>query len=368
MVRVVYDYSAFTRQFYGGVSRYFVELARAFSKSEQINLRIVAPFFINRYLGELDPELVQGRQIRHVPREVGRFLNFVNHVVVQVDSARIQPDVLHETYFSSPVRALGSSCPRVITVHDMIHEKYPEHFSPRDRTSIRKLQAIERADHIICVSDTTRKDLLDITGVTSNKVSVVHHGFRRDCPVVGSDYAEQQVPYILYVGVRGGYKNFSKLLEAYASNSFLNTHFRMVCFGGGKFCRSELGYMKSLGLAPDRVVWAGGSDNELTSYYARAAAFVCPSLYEGFGMPLLEAMDSGCPIVCSNSGSIPEIVGSAAEFFDPRGVESISSAIENVVGSIARSTKLRNMGVRRLEDFSWQKCAEETLAVYSAVA
>lgn len=366
-MKVVYDYSAFTRQFYGGVSRYFVELAREFSMSEQISLRIVAPFFINRYLSELDAELVQGRQIRHLPREIGRILNLLNRAVIQCDSVRIQPDVLHETYFAPPVRALGGTCPRVITIHDMIHEKFPDHFSSRDRTSIRKLHAIERADHIICVSDATRKDLLDITGVASGKVSVVHHGFRHESPTASSGYAKQNIPYILYVGVRGGYKNFSRLLQSFAKNSFLNRQFQLVCFGGGKFRRSELRYMKSLGLASDRVVWAGGSDNELRLFYAGAAAFVCPSLYEGFGMPLLEAMDGGCPIVCSNSGSIPEVVGSAAEFFDPLGVESISSAVENVVGSVARSSELRNMGRRRLADFSWKKCAEETLAIYSAV-
>jgi glycosyltransferase involved in cell wall biosynthesis len=328
----------------------------------------MAPFFINRYLAELGPDIVHGRQVVNVPREMGRFLNLLNRAVLHFESAKMHPDVLHETYFTSPESVWGRDVPRVITVHDMIHEKFPDYFSSRDRTSVRKLQAVERADHIICVSNNTRNDLLEISGVPPTKVSVVHHGYeRKSLPQVSPGFSGQ-APYILYVGLRGGYKNFSGLLGAYAANSFLKGQFRLVCFGGGKFRRSELGYIKSLGLEPGCVDWVGGSDEELTAYYAHAAAFVYPSLYEGFGMPLLEAMDAGCPVVCSNTGSIPEVAEDAAEFFDPMSIESISLALQRVVSSDARSVQLRNNGYRRLADFSWESCAERTLAAYHSVA
>jgi glycosyltransferase involved in cell wall biosynthesis len=249
----------------------------------------------------------------------------------------------------------------------MIHERFPEYFPGWDRTAITKQRAVERADHVICISENTRRDLLEICDIRPERVSVVHLGF--NSPQTQSIPAGSLIdgPYLLHVGIRSGYKNFQRLLVAYAGNPALHERYRLVCFGGRKFSHAEEHQRKALGLAEDRLVWLGGSDSVLMQLYRHAAAFVYPSLYEGFGIPPLEAMAHDCPVVCSNSGSIPEVVGDAGEFFDPCDTAAIAQAIGNVAGSQARADELRTLGRQRITRFTWEQCASGTHAVYSAL-
>jgi glycosyltransferase involved in cell wall biosynthesis len=138
----------------------------------------------------------------------------------------------------------------------------------------------------------------------------------------------------------------------------------MICFGGGDFRADELELMRNLSINPDRIEQVGGGDNVLAGYYRNAAAFVYPSLYEGFGIPPLEAMALGCPVICSNTSSIPEVVGDAGEYFDPGQVESIRASIENVLQSSGRRAELIGRGSRKCADYSWDRCASETLEIY----
>jgi glycosyltransferase involved in cell wall biosynthesis len=366
-MRILYDYQAFSRQFYGGVSRYFVELARLLSRINDTEVKILAPLYINHYLKELDPGIVSGRQIVQAPKAAGKLFNIYNRAATRCQAASYRPDIFHETYYAQQSIPLRSNQARVITVYDMIHERYPEYFPAWDRTAATKQRAVKRADHVICISETTRRDLLEISNLGPDNVSVVHLGF--DSPQTQNTLAEPVVdgPYLLHVGIRSGYKNFQRLLDAYACNPTLYKQYRLVCFGGGKFSHAEVQQRKTLGLAEDRLVWKGGSDSVLMQLYQHATAFVYPSLYEGFGIPPLEAMAHDCPVVCSTGGSISEVVGDAGEFFDPRDTTAIAQAIVNVAGSPERSAELRALGRRRIASFTWEKCASETYAVYSAL-
>jgi len=367
-VRILYDHPAFTRQFYGGISRYFVEIAKRLSIAEDTEVRIVAPFHINHYLQELDPEIVSGRKLSRAPKAVGKLLNVYNSIAIRSLAANYDPDILHETYFSKHSVALRNNQARVVTVYDMIHERFPHYFSAWDRTSENKRLAIERADHVICISENTRRDLLDFVNVKSDKVSVVHLGF--DAQQSNCTSAERLIdePYLLHVGIRSGYKNFQRLLEGYASSRILHESYRLVCFGGGDFSRAEIQQIQDLKLPKDRLVWMGGSDSVLMNLYTHAAAFVYPSLYEGFGIPPLEAMAHGCPVVCSSGSSISEVVGDAGEFFDPRDSAAITHALEEVTGSPSRAAALVDSGRQRLKRFTWEQCANGTHDVYSALA
>jgi glycosyltransferase involved in cell wall biosynthesis len=173
--------------------------------------------------------------------------------------------------------------------------------------------------------------------------------------------------YILYVGARGGYKNFTNFLRAYSSSPSLRGTFGVVCFGGGEFCLSERKLLASLGLGEDKIVQLPGDDSVLAGLYSRAAVLVYPSLYEGFGIPPLEAMSFDCPVICSNTSSLPEVVGDAAELFDPSEPENIRIAIERVVMSAARTNALIALGRERIKNFSWDRCARETFTVYQRV-
>lgn len=366
-MRILYDYQAFSRQFYGGVSRYFVELARLLSRLDDAEVKILAPLYINHYLKELGPDIVSGRQISRVPKAAGKLFNIYNRAATRYHIANYRPTIMHETYFSQQATPLHSNQARVVTVYDMIHERFPEYFPRWDKTTATKRLAVARADHVICISDTTRRDLLEIDNVRPDKVSVVHLGF--DSPHAEDIPTESLIdgPYLLHVGIRSGYKNFQRLLEAYACNPALHKQFRLVCFGGGKFSHTEEQQRKKLHLEKDRLMWMGGKDSVLMQLYRHAAAFIYPSLYEGFGIPPLEAMAHDCPVVCSTGGSISEVVGDAGEFFDPFDTATISKAIENVTGSQAHASELRALGRQRIRRFTWEQCASGTHAVYSAL-
>lgn len=366
-MRILYDFQAFTRQFYGGVSRYFVELARLLSRLEDTEVKVLAPLYINHYLKELDPGIVSGRQVTHAPKAAGKLFNIYNRAIMRHQAAGYRPDIVHETYYAKQSIPLHRNQSRIITVYDMIHEHFPEYFPHWDKTAATKHQAVARADHVICISENTRRDLLEIANVSPEKVSVVHLGFAS--PLAQGAPTEPLIdgPYLLHVGIRSGYKNFQRLLEAYAGNPSLHKEYRLVCFGGGKFSHVEERQRKILGLAEDRLVWMGGSDSVLMQLYRHASAFVYPSLYEGFGIPPLEAMAHDCPVICSTGGSISEVVGNAGEFFDPCNTSSITRAIENVLGSQDYAAELRTLGRQRITHFTWEKCASCTHAIYSEV-
>ena len=135
-------------------------------------------------------------------------------------------------------------------------------------------------------------------------------------------------------------------------------------FGGGGLTSFEHQLVVASGLRPGQVTHMGGEDETLAALYKQAAALIYPSLYEGFGIPPLEAMAVGCPVICSNSSSLPEVVGEAAETFDPSNEESMRAAIEHVLGSPSRRNVLIEAGWARYPLFTWEKCAQETEAIY----
>jgi glycosyltransferase involved in cell wall biosynthesis len=280
---------------------------------------------------------------------------------------RFRPDIVHETYYSAWSSAPSKS-KVVLTVYDMIHERFPENFSVLDPTRLEKALAVSRADHVICISEQTRRDLIEFLGVPAAKTSVVHLGFalpREDDPNSPLDVSIR--PYLLHVGSRSGHKNFDLLLQAYGSSSKLKAEYDLICFGGGDFTSREGEAIMSRGLGGGGVRQVSGDDRMLAAYYRNARAFVYPSRYEGFGIPPLEAMSFGCPVVCSNVSSIPEVVGDAAEMFDPLDVNSIRTSIEKVVEDDGRRMELIGRGAKRLTAFSWKRCAEQTLEVYRKI-
>jgi len=365
-MRILYDSQIFSSQVYGGISRYFIELIRRMDNREGVDAKIMAPLYINSYVRELNNCIMSGLHFPHIPK-IGRLLKAFNQIASRKRIGGLLPDIVHETYYSDNPPIMCEGAKTVITVYDMIHERFPQYFSARDMTAQIKKRAVERADHVICISETTRKDLLEITGINPDKVSAVHLGFNLTVTQEEHDEIAINSPYLLYVGERGGYKNFVRLLKAYGKNPTLHKDYKLVCFGGGKLTQTEQQLRKKLGLSKDRLFWLGGSDRILARLYHHAAAFVYPSLYEGFGIPPLEAMSYGCPVVCSNGGSIVEVVGEAGEYFDPYDEDAISHAIEQIISSQKRTDALRALGKKRIICFSWDACADETYKIYKSL-
>jgi glycosyltransferase involved in cell wall biosynthesis len=171
-------------------------------------------------------------------------------------------------------------------------------------------------------------------------------------------------PYLLYVGQRNGYKNFSRTVQAYAASARLRNDFDLIAFGGPPFTPAEVSLMEGLGLREGSVRHTRGSDTELAEAYRHARALLFTSSYEGFGIPPLEAMACGCPVVCSGKGSVAEVVASAGEYCDPEQADSMREATVRVCYDSIRRDELIRVGLERAKMFSWGRCADETLAVY----
>jgi glycosyltransferase involved in cell wall biosynthesis len=256
----------------------------------------------------------------------------------------------------------------VVTVFDMIHEIYPSYFQDSADVTRKKRAAVRLADEVLCISRSTANDLVDKFGVPPEKIRVTYLG-------ASSTFSEADIPaemqstistrpYILYVGTRDGHKNFSRAITAYAQSARLLRDFDFVAFGGHALGVNDFELFRSLGIPSNRVRRQAGSDFELAKAYRQARALIYPSEYEGFGIPLLEAMCSDCPVVCSNASSIPEVVGEAGEYFDPLRVDGIQSALERVCYSESRRAELIVLGRRQQALFSWDKCVTETCKAY----
>lgn len=369
-MNIVYGYNIFSWQRYGGISRYFYEIANRIAALPENKVEIFAPLYVNEYF--TNDSMVRPWGIKTIPFLGSQHVNIIqstNHYLSRILLKRRHGvDIYHETYYS-----MSDYCPfsakRIVTVYDMIHEKYSEYFPDASMVHQMKSLAVRRADHVICISENTKRDLIELLVVPEEKITVVYLG----CSLAKSDKQKArnpfpcQKPFILFVGDRSGYKNFERFLLAYASSSFLKSEFDVICFGGGELSPSHSALIQSLDIAKGSVRHLAGNDDILSGLYLSATAFVYPSLYEGFGIPLLEAMSLGCPVVCANTSSIPEVVGDAAELFDPYDESAMGSAIERVVSTPQYATMLVEKGRRRASLFSWEKCVRDTLCVYHNV-
>ncbi|RUL76746.1 glycosyltransferase family 4 protein [Dyella choica] len=364
-MKIIYDHQIFIRQKYGGISRYFFELASRIPSMQGNHADIFAPLHINAYLGDGAQSTSRGVRLSKF-RGSTVALDLFNGIAGSFSvKNRRDIDIVHRTYYA-PTSYAPARSKRVLTVFDMIHERFPESLKDNGKTAAMKQAAVRNADHIICISENTRRDLIEILDVPERMTSVVYLGHSLiGKATAGSGYQPPcHKPYLLYVGNRGGYKNFMNLIAAYGQSRALRNSFAMIFFGGGGFTDDERQAMRSHGMSMEDAIHVEGGDEVLASLYSGAAAFIYPSLYEGFGIPPLEAMAHGCPVLCSGTSSLPEVVGEAAELFDPHDPNDICAAIERVVSSEQRSSTLIARGHEQIKRFSWKKCAIETLDQY----
>lgn len=368
MIVVAYDYQIFACQEYGGVSRTVCEQAKALSALPDIRVSVVAPRFCNSYLRQLRE---QGALDIH-----GTFEAFTPGCVPGLLDAcrkesrnrleKLRPDIVHESYATLPPPEKGSA-PVVVVIHDMIHELFPSACHPADKTSQAKKLALARADHVVCVSESTRRDLLSCFDLPEAMISVAHNGVSTLPPPEPPSDREggdllRRTPFLLFVGHRGGYKNFKTLLRAYAQSPTLR-ELPLACFGGGDFSSTEREALDKARVS-GTVLQLSGRDAQLSWLYQNAALFVYPSRYEGFGLPPLEAMSAGCPVACGNGGSLPEVVGDAALLFDPNSPEDMAHAIKRALNSATLRAELSRRGRERADMFTWDKNADIMRGIY----
>jgi glycosyltransferase involved in cell wall biosynthesis len=364
-VRIAFDHQAFCLQKSGGISRYFFKLAEGLA-NEQENVGVFSPLYRNTYARQLANNTMHGAYIKDYPARCADVAVALNGMVARRQLRAWRPDIVHETYFSNH-RSGATNTPTVLTIFDMIGELGLDGATPTsaELRASKKYAAVKRADHVICISEHTRQDLIRLYDVPPEKTTTIHLG----CEVQRSISITTPVhtPYLLYVGLRAGYKNFNRFLHAVASSKQLKHSFDIVAFGGGKFSDVELAALRELNFTANQVRQIEGDDNCLASYYTHASALVYPSVYEGFGLPPLEAMAYQCPVVSSQASVMPEIISDAAEFFDPLNIEAMATAIERVVSSSVRAQELVDRGLERIQQFTWNKCVQRHIDLYAAL-
>lgn len=286
---------------------------------------------------------------------------------------RLLPDVelFHATeHLLLPLRG----APTVLTVHDLIFRLFPEHHKRLNYWYLNATMPLycRRATAIITVSAATRRDLMRLYGVPEAKITVVHEAaaphFAPATPdQVTAARARYGLPerYILRVGTIEPRKNLERLLEALVALRRSAPDARLVIVGGtGWLTEGFFRRLEALGLGDAVQLTGRVPDADLPAVYSGAAMLVEPSLYEGFGLPLLEAMACGTPVVCSHAASLPEVGGEAARYFDPRDSEAMATVMGEVWRCADLRAALREVGLERAAQFSWQRAARETLAVY----
>ncbi len=368
MLNIFYDYKIFYNQKFGGPSRYFLSLINSIMKNGNKCL-INSPIYYNEYLKKVSfqkPEIVQGNFFSRRIRYTTKILGLYNFLIASKNlSFNKKFDIYHPTYYGRSLFNFNK-IPTVLTVHDLIHEKFSERGNLKAINNKKFL--IKKASKIICVSKNTQKDLINFYNVDEKKTVVIYPGV--DNIFIDENKRKNKNisnPYILYVGTRNKYKNYQKFLKAYSISKRLKNDFKIVFFGGGSFSKFEKDYFLKIGLSLNDIFYFEGDDNTLKEYYENASILIYPSLYEGFGSVPLEAMNFGCPVISSSTSCLPEVQSNASLKFDPYSVEDIKIKLEQVLYSDELKKNLIKLGKERVKDFSWKKCADQTVSVYNEI-
>lgn len=364
-MRILYDGQIYTMQNAGGINRYFANLISRLPENftpiltvcQHRNLNYpVHPklkvFFYKRF--GFRPERLSYRLEKDYFRAV---------------TTLSRPNVIHPTYYSLLTRQEINKyrCPVVLTVWDMIHERFPEKTDLMGQYAEAKRKAILAAQAIVCISENTKKDLLERYSLVESKITVTHLASEINASLAHGSEPVPNRPYYLYVGSRASYKNFDGLLAAIAKAVSIQPNMAL-CVVGEPFNEIEEKLIATLKLTEHIEHYGYVNDRHLASLYRCSVAFVYPSLYEGFGIPLLEAMSCGTVVVASNCSSIPEVVGDAGLLFNPTATSDLADILLLLLDNPKERDRLIAKGHYRSQMFSWDKTVAQTLDVYRSVS
>ncbi|MBN1673021.1 MAG: glycosyltransferase family 4 protein [Kiritimatiellae bacterium] len=369
-MRVIYDLEAYAFGAHGGIARMFDETILRLSRKPGFRACLYAPWRVQRR-PPAGPR-IRTCHWRPLPRALGRvpLLNRVHRAAETIYWKTRGGDIYHPSFYNSRPRVGAVPC--VVNVYDLTHEKFERADDMPDHRAFgeRKRQAIARAARVICISEATRQDLLRFYDVDPDVVRVATLAggaeFRRMDPdeadrFAGGVLAQVRRPFLLFVGSRQRYKNFHRFLLAY-SQWPRRRDIDLVVVGAGQQLVDCM--VRDLGGEGGSVHYAGYvPDATLCALYNKAAGFVYPSLSEGFGIPLLEAIACNCPVCASDLPVFREVAGPVARYFDPYSPESMQQTLDACLGA-GKPAELSAAALEQLGRFSWDKCAEAVWEVY----
>ena len=367
-MKILHDFQIFFIQRYGGVSRYHAELVRGL-KGLGEDAEIFVRFPVNQYYHDAAKTSGVYRKIakRLVMSRFNRALYRSNQKKTLARIRRKKYDIVHLTW-TDPYLFDEEKCGSriIVTVHDMIHELIMEKTDEICEEIEKKKRAIYESDGIIAISENTKADVLKLyPDIDPGKIRVIYHGTNRLSKPVENAEIKALGRYVLFVGMRAGYKRGMWFLREIAP--LLERHdLKLLFAGGGSFTPEEEKEISECGLR-ELILQLDLSDGELAYAYKNAVCFVYPTLYEGFGFPILEAFDNGCPVVCCNSSSLPEVGGNAALYFDTEDAESMRGIVRTLCNDAEKRNDCIIKGSERVRQFTWEKTAQETLIFYDEI-
>lgn len=366
--RYIYDH-------FPGIGRYCYHLIRALNELEHEHTLILLthPGLPNtRY--DLYA-LSQDERVQTHPTTVWPF-SLAEHWHIPRLARSLRLDVLHSPYYIKPY--VGLSCPSVVTIYDLIGQRLPEMLSWHSRYLFNLLNglAARRASRVLTISQSTRDDVLHFYHIPPERVVVTplaaDQCFRpQSAETIAALHATYGLPdrYMLYLGANKPHKNLVRLLEAWEGVN-LSAYPGMVLVIAGhydpRYPEARV-LVEQRGLAGRVMFVPHVQEQDLPALYSGAYGFVFPSIYEGFGLPPLEAMACGTPVLCARASSLPEVVGEAARLFDPYCIEELRGTLQQLLDTPALREHLHERGLERARCFSWRQTALGTLAVYEEV-
>lgn len=378
-MRILYDYQAFKMQTHGGVSRCFLEIIKNLPVEAKpiIGVRSTSNIHLQEYFKELNGNICNITPKSNFMKTLANNVripfkddfkkmisSFDDNKRCSINFLKEQNfDIFHATYHDPYFLKYIGNKPFVITIHDMINEIYPQYFKNSSVESSHKRILAEKANAIIAVSENTKKDIISLWNIPEHKIHVVYHGTTF---YNGTIHPVLNEPYLLFIGGRGGkYKNFIKLLRTIARLLICN-NIKLVCTSSD-FNLDELRIIEELGLN-NNIVHIYADDETLFSLYKYAIAYIAPSEYEGFGLPILEAMSVGCPVALNNASCYPEIGGKNAFYFNIDDKDNTINVLDTLINLSHDEKKAISLAeIAYSKKFSWKRSAKQLFDVYNSI-
>lgn len=353
-----------------GVGHYTYYLIKHLIKIDKTNEYVL--FFDSRVFDTSEFEGLKKVKVKYFPFfQYRRYLPFsYSHLLITAILNREKLDIYHSP---ANVIPLTYQRPSVITVHDLAIYKHPEWFPGGQKFSTKILvpKSLQKAKKIIAVSKSTKKDIIEEFGIEENKIEVIYEGvikekFKNKWSKIANKYSLEK-PYIFYIGTIEPRKNLYKLIEAYLNlikEEKFSNYYLVLAGGIGYKGRDFMNFLNER-IPHKKIRYLGYvSHEEKMILLKNASCFIFPSLYEGFGLPVLEAFSQGVPVITSKVASLPEVAGKAALLVDPNSSNDIQKALKRILSNKEFAKELALKGKKRALNFSWDKCAKETLKVY----
>jgi len=366
-MKILFDHQIYSNQNYGGISRYFYELTKRLTAYDQEYIHSIYfsenEFTRNNSIFNARPFLPVNFKGRETIKK------YINQKYSEKIINKGNYDIFHPTYYDTYYLNRGSlSKPFVFTFHDLIHEKfshkYPDILTDLKEVVTSRKKLLSQSSAVIAVSQNTKNDILHYYDVDESKIHVIH--LANSLTLDGIEKDSSKGDYILFVGHRGIYKNFRMYVTAIQPLLDREKSLRLICAGGGSFNPDEQDFLKKLGIT-SQVIQTPIDDSILTRLYRDSLFFVFPTLYEGFGIPTLEAFNSDCPVILSNVSSLPEVGGDAALYIDPNDQCDMLSKTEAFYYDAALRDEYRVKGRKQAEKYSWDKMALQTMEIYQSL-